>query len=585
MARTKEDIADTTTLALLGKKQVLKRRFGFWSLFGFAVCELITWETVLALFSQGFDNGGPAGLVYGFIIAWSSTLSIYTVISELASMAPIAGGQYYWVYMLAPPRWKVFSSYIIGWLTSLAWIATVATETIFAGTIIQGLIILDYKDYDAKRWHGTLLAWLVMAVAVFINVVIPGALPKFEIFIIVFHIAGFITIIGVLWAYAPHNSAHFVFATSLNEGGWPTQGLSYCVGFLGNVATFVGADASVHMAEEVEHAGRNIPRAIIASMCINGLVGFVMMLTVLFCLGDVDSVLETATGYPFIQIFYIMGAIVLALTWACATGITTTASRMTWSFARDRGTPFSKPLSYVSRVRRIPVVGVLVVVGLAALLTLINIGSYTAFNDVISLTITGFYCSYLLPAAFLLWHRFKGHIAPHKQDTPGLAIGEDGAVIEEDGVATTTSKQHEGEKTVTPPDVIGEDPKVLESNNGVGPIYAAPSADHTHDGPPRRPSLVALPQLQWGPFHLPEPLGTINNLYACVYMIFVIFWSVWPPVTPVDASTMNYSVVVTSGVVIFSIVWYWLRGRNEYHGPTIDDEVASVMRLGSFVAV
>lgn len=89
---------DTSTLALLGKKQVLKRRFGFWSLFGFAVCELITWETVLGLFSQAFDNGGPAGAVYGFLIAWFSTMSVYTVISELASMAPIAGGQYYWVY-------------------------------------------------------------------------------------------------------------------------------------------------------------------------------------------------------------------------------------------------------------------------------------------------------------------------------------------------------------------------------------------------------------------------------------------------------------------------------------------------------
>ncbi len=67
---------DTDTLALLGKKQVLKRRFGFWSLLGFAVCELITWETVLALFYQGFSNGGPAGLVYGFIIAWLSTLYV-----------------------------------------------------------------------------------------------------------------------------------------------------------------------------------------------------------------------------------------------------------------------------------------------------------------------------------------------------------------------------------------------------------------------------------------------------------------------------------------------------------------------------
>lgn len=600
MARTKET-TDSNTLALLGKKEVLKRRFGFWSLFGFAVCELITWETVLALFSQGFNNGGPAGLVYGFIIAWSSTLSVYTVISELASMAPIAAGQYYWVYMLAPERYKVFSSYIVGWLTSLAWVATVATETIFAGTMLQGLIILDHEnDYNPKQWHGTLLAWLVIVVAIFINVVIPGALPKFEIFIIVFHIAGFIAILSVLWVYSPHNSAHFVFTTALNEGGWPTQGLSICVGFLGNVATFVGADASVHMAEEVSNAPWNIPRAIIGAMLINGAVGFTMMLTVLFCLGDVDSVLETATGYPFIQIFYsksslprvyfsviplttdtdsvqntagatAMGAVVLALTWACAIGICTTASRMTWSFARDNGTPFSKAISYVSKQRKIPTVAVLVVTGIAALLTLIYIGSYTAFNDVISLTITGFYSSYFLPAAFLLYNRVKGRILPHKQETPGLPIDDgdtsednrvEGPVGNGDGIASAVGKKD------SPEDEDMKKPAYTDAGSTTYPPATGEGC--------RRISVAQAP-LVWGPFHLPGWFGIINNAYACVYMIFVIFWSVWPPETPVDYQTMNYSVVVTGGVVIFSIIWYYIRGHKEYKGPVVDDEVAAIV--------
>jgi choline transport protein len=534
-------LADSDTLALLGKKQVLKRRFGFWSLFGFAVCELITWETVLALFSQGFNNGGPGALVYGFIIAWSSTLSVYTVISELASIAPIAAGQYYWVYMLAPDGYKKVLSYLVGWLTSLAWIATVATETIFAGTILQGLIILDHPDsYDPKQWHGTLLAWLVVAVAIFINVVIPGALPKLEIGVIVFHLLGFVGIVAALWATAPIGTAHFVFATSLNEGGWSTQGLSYCVGFLGNVATFVGADASVHMAEEVENAALSIPRAICASMLINGCVGFVMMITTLFCLGDVTSVLETATGYPFIQIFYnavqsragavAMGAIVLALTWACSTGIITTASRMTWSFARDKGTPFSHYLSKVAPHNQIPIVAVGTVCTFACLLTLIYIGSYTAFNDVISLTITGFYGSYLLPASLLLYHRIKGHVLPHGTDPAELS---------------DAPEESTGEKIVS------------HHSSEVG---------------------VAQIKLIWGPWHIPGLLGTINNAYACVYMVFVIFWSVWPPVTPVTASTMNYSVVVTGGVLILAGIWYVIRGRREYKGPLVDTDVVEVMR-------
>lgn len=551
---------DSDVLALLGKKQVLKRRFGFWSLFGFAVCELITWETVLALFSQSFNNGGPAGAIYGFIIAWASTLSVYTVISELASIAPIAAGQYYWVYMLAPKDWKVFCSYIVGWLTSLAWIATIATETIFAGTILQGIVILDYDSYEPKLYQATLLAWAVVAIAIFINVFIPGLLPKLEIAVIFLHISAFIAIVTTLWVMTPQKqTSHFVFQTSLNEGGWPTQGLSYCVGFLGNVATFVGADASVHMAEEVSNAATTIPRAIISSMCINGAVGFVMMITILYCLGNVEDVLGTKTGYPFIQIFYdsvqnyagatVMASVVLALTWMCATGIITTGSRMTWSFARDRGTPFSTFLSKVSHKRRIPVAACCVACFLACCLTCIYIGSYVAFNDVVSLTITGFYSSYFLPSAFLLYHRIKGHVQPR-----GSAVISASDDPEDTGLGHETSN-------------ISRD-------------YNNPIAEQAH----RRQSVAQAP-LVWGPFHLPGIFGIINNLYACCYMIFVIFWSVWPPATPVTPESMNYSIVVTGGVIIFSIVWYYVRGRKEYHGPTVDDDVLDVMRRSSIVPV
>ena len=115
------------------------------------------------------------------------------------------------VYILAAPRWKVFASYIVGWLTSLAWVATVATECLFAGTILQGLIILDNDDYEAKLWQGTMLSWAVVTVCVFVNAVVPGMLPKFEIFIIVFHLAGFVAIVTTLWYFAPHGTSSFVW--------------------------------------------------------------------------------------------------------------------------------------------------------------------------------------------------------------------------------------------------------------------------------------------------------------------------------------------------------------------------------------
>ena len=323
-------------------------------------------------------------------------------------------------------------------------------------------------------------------------------------------------------------------------------------------------------------------------MLINGMVGFTMMLTVLFCIGDVDSVLNTATGYPFIQVFYnavnsragatVMGAVVLALTWACAIGITTTASRMTWSFARDNGTPFSSALSKVAKHNQVPIIAICVVSGLACLLHLIYIGSEVAFNDVVSLTITGFYSSYFLPAAMLLYRRVKGQIAPyvsHKnaEHTPGydpeLEAGVEGR-----------SHHHHNDGTDAAGTAASEikKPETADAGNG------SPAAEPSH----RRHQSLALDAapLAWGPFHLPGWIGIANNAYACAYMVFVIFWSVWPPATPVTAETMNYSVVVTGGVVLFSMVWYWVRGRHEYRGPVVDEEVEErVKRRGSVVSV
>ncbi|KAF2403109.1 amino acid transporter [Trichodelitschia bisporula] len=535
---------DVDTLALLGKTQVLKRRFGFWSLFAFAICELITWETVLALFSEPLENGGPAGAIYGFLIAWLSTLSVYACIAELASMAPIACGQYYWVAMLAPPGYKKAFSYVIGWLTSLAWIATVAIESMFAGQMLQGLLVLNYASYMPQRWHSTLLAWAVLVVNVAINVFIPGWLPRFEIGIMAVHIAGFVAVLATLLSTADMGSAASVWTTVRNGGGWPTQGLSFCVGFLGNVATFVGADASVHMAEEVSNAAVNIPRAICAAMIVNGLIGFAMMVTTLYSLGDVDSVLDTKTGFPFLQIFLNatgsagpaigLGVVVLVVTWACALGITTTSSRMTWAFARDHGTPFSGVLSRVSRRTRVPVVALVTVAGFAGLLAVIYIGSSTAFNDVISLTITGFYGSYLAPCGFLLWRRLKGEIAPHGS-------------LEELEPETTEKTAVEGEE------------------KGVEPVAGAVL------------DVLAHRRLVWGPWRLPGWFGTLNNVYACTYMVFVIFWSVWPPATPVKPDTMNYSIVVTGGIMILSGVWYWVRARKVYHGPIVEEGVQRVV--------
>lgn len=73
---------------------------------------------------------------------------------------------------------------------------------------------------------------------------------------------------------------------------------------------------------------------------------------------------------------------------------------------------------------------------------------------------------------------------------------------------------------------------------------------------------------------MPGLLGPAVNLFAMIYVLIILFFSFWPPETPVDAANMNYSALVTGAVLIFSVTWYFGWGRRDYKGPVI--EAASV---------
>lgn len=93
------------------------------------------------------------------------------------------------------------------------------------------------------------------------------------------------------------------------------------------------------------------------SIIINASLAFVMITTLVFTLGDVENILASPTGYPFIQVFYnatqsyagtnVMTAIVIIMLTACAVSEVAAASRQIWSFARDAGLPGHRWLSKV----------------------------------------------------------------------------------------------------------------------------------------------------------------------------------------------------------------------------------------------
>ena len=293
----------------------------------------------------------------------------------------------------------------------LSWQACLASAAYLGGTIIQGLLVLNYPNYDFQRWHGTLLLYAVVLLAMLFNTYLAKQLPKVEGAVLIIHIVGFFGVLITLVYLAPHGSSHDVFVKYLASGGYD-NGTSFFVGLITTVFAFIGADGAIHMSEEIKNASTVVPQSLVASIVLNGLMGFSMLLAILFCIGDIDNALSTPTGFPFIEIFKqavqstggatAMTAVVLSLMIFASIAVLAAASRMTWAFARDNGLPGSRFLSQVEPRTKLPLYSVGLSVLITMLLGLINIGSSAAFNAVASLVVSGYLGSYTLPMVLLL---------------------------------------------------------------------------------------------------------------------------------------------------------------------------------------
>ena len=309
------------------------------------------------------------------------------------------------------------------------------------------------------------------------------------------------------------------------------------------------------MSEEIENASLVVPRSILATYVLNGVLGFAMLIAVLFGIQDIDAALNSPTNYPFMQIFLTathstggattMAAIVTVMEICATTSSLAAASRQFWSFSRDHGVPgwklFSKvsacsicfllawpslaygrgnaqlqlTLDIVQKVEQrtsVPIYAVGLTALISVLLSLINFGSSTVFEELVSLAIAGLYSSYLVATTLLLYRRCTGGIHLY----------------------------HDSETTLT---------------NTIGAA------------------------LTWGPWHIPGVFGIMLNVFVCAFLAAAWFFSFWPSDRAISASTMNYNCLVWGSVVLFSLAYYIIWGRKDYSGPIVEADDSDNYRM------
>lgn len=63
--------------------------------------------------------------------------------------------------------------------------------------------------------------------------------------------------------------------------------------------------------------------------------------------------------------------------------------------------------------------------------------------------------------------------------------------------------------------------------------------------------------------------GLAINISALIGLTPIYFFAFWPQTTPVEPSTMNWAVLMYGGIVIWSMVYYFIWGKHSYIGPVM----------------
>lgn len=221
---------DETRLASLGLEQAMKRNFNVWSLIFMGFCTSVTWEVITSSMAQALMTGGSSSIVWGFLASSCGALLIAFSLSEYASMIPTAGGQYHYIAALAPPRSRRVLSWIAGWVTIWAWILS-ALAGLFANTLLlQSYIILFSKDYVYQRLHTSLMLVAFATWCAVVSIFGIKLLHRLTFLGIILHIGGYLTtMIYLLVAVRPKNSATYVFTDLANLSGWKSDGVSILI--------------------------------------------------------------------------------------------------------------------------------------------------------------------------------------------------------------------------------------------------------------------------------------------------------------------------------------------------------------------
>lgn len=397
---------DAARLAALGYTSEFKRDMSLWANFSLGFTYLSPVVGIYSLFAISLAVGGPP-MIWSLIIVGVGQFLVAQVFSEVVAQYPVAGGVYPWARRLWGKKW----AWMTGWVYLVALLATIASVTFGAGPYVAAVVGIEPTIENA-----ILCALALLVIATIINFGGTKVLSYAAIAGFTAEIVGAL-VVGV-WLLLFHREQSFtvLFDTFGTEGDGSYLPAFAAAALIG-IYQYYGFEACGDVAEEVPNPGVRIPKSMRRTIYIGGAAATFVCLSLILSVTDINAVISGEDADPVGTVLTeafgetgskIVLVVVLLSFISCAMSLQAAASRLAYSYGRDKMIIGSGLWSKFSQTRHVPPYALLLAAVVPALIVISAKFSTDALTKIISFAALGIYIAFAMVVLAALRARLKG---------------------------------------------------------------------------------------------------------------------------------------------------------------------------------
>jgi len=401
-------LADAAHLDVLGYENKFDRRMSLWGNFALGFTYLPPLVGVYSLFAVALATGGPPS-IWWIVIVGAGQLLVSLVFGEVVSQYPIAGGIYPWTRRLWGKRYAWMAAWVYLWAMIVTITAVADYGSFFASSLL---------GIEVTKESELIITVVLLVLALLLNFAGTRVMSIIARIGLVAELGG-VVLLGLYLLIFQRQNDFSVFFDTFGKGDG-----NYTAAFVGaaiaGLFLFYGFEACGDVAEEVSNPARGIPRAMYLTILIGGVsalfsfAGYVLAAPDLAGIvsgespdaaDPIPAILESALGPVGAKVFLVIAVMAFI---SCVLSLQAAASRLIYSFSRDKMLPGHSWLSKMSK-RQVPVNALLVACLIPVVIALIvYFGPVGILLQVTAFAVIGIYIAFQMVVLASLRQRAQG---------------------------------------------------------------------------------------------------------------------------------------------------------------------------------